>query len=133
MCSSDLGRRPGQARELDFTPWGGAYTRVPVDATAFPHRNAKFLLKQTVAVAADAPSHDREAARRWLRRSWASVHAWGSGGVYPNFPDPDLTSWADAYHGPNFARLRRVKAAYDPDGFFRFHQSIPAPQDWTPR
>src|SRR5216684_3205906 len=33
----DAGRRPGQARELDFTPWGGAYTRVPVDATAFPH------------------------------------------------------------------------------------------------
>src|SRR5712691_10473056 len=30
----DADRCPGQARELDFTPWGGAYTRVPVDATA---------------------------------------------------------------------------------------------------
>jgi hypothetical protein len=26
----DADRRSGQARELDFTPWGGAYTRVPV-------------------------------------------------------------------------------------------------------
>lgn len=122
----DAGRRPGQARELDFTPWGGAYTRVPVDATAFPHRDARFLLKHAVAVPAGAPDSDRETARRWLHRSWATVHPWGSGGVYPNFPDPDLTSWADAYHGPNFERLRRVKAAYDPDGFFQFHQAIPA-------
>jgi hypothetical protein len=53
--------------------------------------------------------------------------------VYPNFPDPDLTSWDDAYHGPNVERLRSVKAAYDPDGFFRFHQAVPAPHDWTPR
>ncbi len=128
----DADRRPGQARELDFTPWGGAYTRVPADATAFPHRDARFLLKHTAAVAADAPSRDRQTARGWLHRSWATVHPWGSGGVYPNFPDPDLTSWADAYHGPNLERLRRIKAAYDPDGFFRFQQAIRAPQDWTP-
>lgn len=123
----DADRRPGQARELDFTPWGGAYTRVPVDATALPHRDPRFLLKHTVAVAADASSRDRETARGWLHHSWAIVHPCGSSGVYPNFPDPDLTSWADAYHGPNIECLRRVKAAYDPDGFFRFHQAIPHP------
>jgi hypothetical protein len=53
------------------------------------------------------------------------MHPWGSGGVYPNFPDPDLQDWAHAYYGTNYDRLRRVKAAYDPDGFFRFHQSLP--------
>ena len=53
------------------------------------------------------------------------VHPWGSGGVYPNFPDPDLQNWAYAYHGTNYDRLRRVKAAYDPDDFFRFDQSLP--------
>jgi FAD/FMN-containing dehydrogenase len=46
--------------------------------------------------------------------------------VYPNFPDPDLTDWARAYHGKNYARLLRVKAQYDPDGFFRFQQAIPS-------
>jgi FAD/FMN-containing dehydrogenase len=123
----EAGRCPGQSRELDFTPWGGAYARVPAGATAFPHRDARFLLKHTVAVPAGAPARDGETARGWLRRSWAAVHPWGSGGVYPNFPDPDLASWAQAYHGPNLGRLRRVKAAYDPGGFFRFHQAIPAP------
>lgn len=117
-------RRQGQARELDFSPWGGAYTRVAVDATAFPHRAARFLLKHAVVVAANASSDARDAGYDWLQRSWAIVHPCGSGGVYPNFPDPDLTSWADAYHGSNYERLLRVKAAYDPRGFFRFHQSV---------
>nr|WP_242504330.1 FAD-binding oxidoreductase [Promicromonospora panici] len=121
-------RRGGQARELDFMPWGGAYNRVPVDATAFPHRTARFLVKHAVVVEGDASRDEREEARAWLHRSWGIVHPWGSGGVYPNFPDPDLPSWARAYHGPNFERLRQVKAAYDPDGFFRFPQSIPAPR-----
>jgi FAD/FMN-containing dehydrogenase len=113
-------RVPGQARELDFTPWGGAYNRVPVHATAFAHRDALFLLKHAVTV--DTGEHD--AARRWLARSHALVREWGTGGVYPNFPDPGLTDWARAYHGANYPRLQRVKARYDPAGFFRFHQAI---------
>jgi len=50
----------------------------------------------------------------------------GAGGVYPNFPDPDLEDWEHAYHGANYDRLVRTKARYDPDGFFSFHQSIPS-------
>jgi hypothetical protein len=112
------GRVAGQSRELDFTPWGGAYNRVPADATAFVHRSERFLLKHTVVVDPDASSAQRTAAGDWLARSWASVHPWGSGGVYPNFPDPDLEAWAPAYYGTNLDRLRRVKRRYDPGGFF---------------
>ena len=36
-------RALGQARELDFTPWGGAYARLDPEATAFPHRRERFL------------------------------------------------------------------------------------------
>jgi len=114
-----------QARVLDFTPWGGAYNRVPVDATAFAHRAERFLLKQEVVVEATADDAEREAARGWLARSWELVHPYGSGGVYPNFPDPDLDDWARAYHGPNLERLMRVKAEYDPENVFRFAQSVP--------
>lgn len=119
------GRVPGESRELDFTPWAGAYNRVPAEATAFAHRDERFLLLQVAVVDPDASTAERGAARGWLGRSWASVHPWGSGGVYPNFPDPDLENWARAYHGTNLERLVHLKRRYDPDGFFRFHQSIP--------
>jgi FAD/FMN-containing dehydrogenase len=118
------GLMPGQSREVDFLPWGGAYNRVATDATAFAHRRERFLVQHLVLVGADATPAERVAARDWLAGSWRLVHPWGSGGVYPNFPDPDLQDWARAYHGNNYERLRRVKAAYDPDDFFRFHQSL---------
>jgi FAD/FMN-containing dehydrogenase len=112
------GRVPGQSRELDFTPWSGAYNRVPADATAFAHRSDLFLLKQAVVIdpAASAAS---DAGRGWLRRSWAAVHPWGSGRVYQNFPDPDLENPPRAYYGANYDRLVRVRERYDPAGFFR--------------
>jgi FAD/FMN-containing dehydrogenase len=118
-------RRPGEARELDFTPWGGAYNRVPATATAFPHRAERFLLKHDVTVGAGAATAERDAARRWVARSWALVHPHGAGGSYVNFPDPALDGWERAYHGGNFERLVQVKAAYDPGDVFRFPQSVP--------
>lgn len=119
------GRVPGQARELDFTPWGGAYSRVPADATAFVHRDPRFSLKHAVVVDPAASPAAKQAAHRWANQSWASVHPWGSGRVFPNFADPDLEDWADAYHGSNLDRLLGVKARYDPDNVFRFQQSLP--------
>jgi FAD/FMN-containing dehydrogenase len=112
-------RVSGQSRELDFTPWSGAYNRVPADGTAFVHRSELFLLKQAVVLDSGASASEREAARSWLAESWASVHPWGSGGVYPNFPDPELDDAGHAYYGTNYDRLMRVKGRYDPDGFFR--------------
>ncbi len=99
---------------------------MPSDATSFVHRGELFLLKQAVVVDTEASSAEREAARRWLARSLASTRPSGSGGVYQNFPDPDLEGWAHAYYGINYDRLLRVKQRYDPDDFFHFHQSLPS-------
>jgi Berberine and berberine like len=44
------------------------------------------------------------------------VHPWGTGGVFPNFPDPDLVDAARAYHGSNHDRLIQIKAKHDPEG-----------------
>jgi FAD/FMN-containing dehydrogenase len=104
---------PPIRRELNFTAMGGAYNRVPADATAFVHRAERFLLEH---VARDGD--------QWLDRSWALAHALASGRVYPNFPDPDLDDWATAYHGGNAERLRAVKRSYDPERLFRFPQAI---------
>jgi FAD/FMN-containing dehydrogenase len=114
-------RRAGESRELDFSPWGGTYNRVPVDATAFPHRDARFLLKPGVVL---APGADPATARDWLAQAWEAVHPYGTGGAYVNFPDPELEEPERAYHGANLERLQRVKEAYDPDGVFRFPQSL---------
>ena len=111
-------RVEGESRELDFTPWGGAYNRVPAGATAFPHRAARFLLKHAVELPAESPAARRKEARDWLRGSWSSVHPWGSGGAYVNFPDADLGDGGAAYLGSNRDRFARVKARYDPGDTF---------------
>lgn len=118
-------RVAGETRELDFSPWGGAYNRQTPDATAFAHREERFILKHAGEVAPGAGTEKREAAQAWTRRSWNTVHPWASGRVFPNFPDPDLPDWPHAYYGGNLARLLHVKARYDPDGLFRFRQSLP--------
>lgn len=100
-------------RQLTFTALGGAYNRVPGTATAFAHRGELFMLEHI----GDAPS-------TWVDRSWQVAHVDGSGGVYPNFPDPQLNDWATAYHAGNYARLAAAKSAYDPDRLFDFPQSV---------
>jgi hypothetical protein len=109
------GRMPGEARKLDFMPWGGAYNRVPAEATAFPHREELFLLEHSVVVPAGVDRAATEAARAWLAGSWELLHPCGSGGVYANFPDPDLPDEHHAYWGANLERVRRVKENYDPE------------------
>jgi FAD/FMN-containing dehydrogenase len=100
------GLAPGEHRELDFNPWGGAYNRVPAERTAFVHRGEDFLLKHGVTVDAGTPPGD------WLARSWAIAHEWGTGRAYQNFPDPELPE--SAYHGANLARVRELRRRYDP-------------------
>jgi FAD/FMN-containing dehydrogenase len=112
------GRRPWEARKLDFMPLGGAYNRVPANATAFPHRKELFLLEHSVVVPAGFDAAATEAARAWLSESWELMHPSGSGGVYANFPDPDLPDEHRAYWGANLERVRRVKEKYDPERVF---------------
>jgi FAD/FMN-containing dehydrogenase len=108
-----LTARPNGRRELKFTAMGGAYNRVAADATAFAHRDERFLLEHL--------AHDDA---QWVGRSWVIAHPHGSGRVYPNFPDPQLDDWAAAYHGSNLPRLAAAKERYDPARLFRFPQAI---------
>jgi FAD/FMN-containing dehydrogenase len=117
------GRVAGQARELDFSPWGGAYNDVAEDATAFAHRGERFLLKQTATVTSFA---GWEAAWEWVTGSWSLMRPYGAGRAYVNFPDPRLEDWPRWYHAGNYERLRAVKRRYDPGNVLRFHQSVPA-------
>ena len=116
-------RTDGEARELDFMPWGGAYNREPSDA----HR----VRAPGGAVPAQARGGRRtgrlgkamEAAHRQVVRSWASVHPWGSGRVFQNFADLELEDPAEAYYGSNLDRLAGITHRYDPDGVFHLERS----------
>lgn len=114
----------GEFRQVAFTPWRGAYGRVAPDATAFAHRTLAYLVKHTVLLGPNGAARRGGEALAWLTDSWAIPHPWGTGGVYPNFPDPAVTDWMTAYYGGNADRLRAVKARYDPGNVFRFAQSI---------
>jgi len=112
-------------REIDFSPWGGAYNRIAAHATAFPHRSATNWLKHTARFDSPPSAAEKTAAHGWVNRSWAAVHGEGTGGVFPNFADPDLEDWATTYYGSNYPRLLEVKSRYDPDNIFRGRQTLP--------
>jgi FAD/FMN-containing dehydrogenase len=48
-----------------------------------------------------------------------------SGAAYVNYCDVDVADWASAYWGPNLARLKQIKSAFDSGNVFRHAQSIP--------
>ncbi|SCL14771.1 FAD/FMN-containing dehydrogenase [Micromonospora nigra] len=112
------GRVTGQARELEFIPWGGAYGRVAPQATAFVHRRARFILKHTGYTIRRSTPDVRQETQRWVDRSWAITHPLGSGRIYPNYPEPGRSPLDAAYHGGNVDRVRRAVARYDPDAVF---------------
>jgi FAD/FMN-containing dehydrogenase len=104
----------GAALILDA--YGGAVSDVAPGATAFAHRDARFSV-QVLAYGPIAVVKPRVARARRL------VAPFGHG-AYPNYADPDLPSPLEAYYGANLARLKRVKAKYDPADRFRPAQAI---------
>jgi FAD/FMN-containing dehydrogenase len=101
---------------------GGAISRVRPAETAFPYRDARFLIAyQTNWKDAD----DDQTNLDWCENIYAAMRPYVTDGAYVNIPDRSLKNWARAYYGDNLRRLTEVKRAYDPDDVFRFAQSIP--------
>jgi hypothetical protein len=61
-----------------------------------------------------------------IPRAHDALRPWLSSGIYGNMLNFDEADrLLDAYGGPErYARLGRVKAAYDPDNFFRLNANI---------
>ena len=102
--------------------YGGAINRIPGRDRLRPPRRA---LLAPVRRLLDRPGR-RGAGRAWVKSARTSVRPFISGQAYQNYIDPTLDDWQAAYYGSNLARLRDVKARYDPDRVFRFPQGIRA-------
>ncbi len=104
--------------------FGGATAAVPADATAFGDRSMPWMASFDAIWTDEA---DDEANMAWTRRGWDRMAPWAAGDrIYLNFPghgeDPSLTE--RAFGAANHARLRSIKAIYDPANVFRFNQNI---------
>jgi FAD/FMN-containing dehydrogenase len=100
----------------------GAATRVGVGETAFPHRGEgyNFLV---VSEWLDPADNARNIA--WARESYDLMLPYFSRGRYVNYLGEDEGEDAvAAAYGPNYQRLRTLKAKYDPTNLFHLNQNI---------
>jgi hypothetical protein len=100
---------------------GNAANRVAADATAFPHRDARW--DAVVLSGWDAAAED-VAQIEWSRRTWSAWRPFSTG-VYVN----GVTAEADreevrAAYGARYERLSEIKAKYDPRNLFRVNANV---------
>jgi FAD/FMN-containing dehydrogenase len=101
---------------------GGAMSRVPVDATAFAHRNSRIMVN--LAALYENPA-DKQTHETWVA-DFAAALQQADHGAYVNFLGEDGEARIRAaYPGPTWERLRRIKTHYDPTNLFRLNQNIP--------
>jgi len=113
---------PDPQSEIAMAQVGAAINRVAAEATAYPLRNAQFIMN--VHTRWDDAAKDRECVA-WARDLFEKMTPFATGGVYVNFmpEDESLRSRPGAY-GANYERLSKIKAKYDPENLFRMNQNI---------
>ena len=116
-----FGRVPSPMCSILFFPIRGAASRVPPDATAFPHRRGYHV--GIYGLWNDPAQNDAHIA--WVRGTWTAVQPFSAGGVYVNeLGEDEGGDRVQVAYGPNYERLQRVKARYDPDNVFCLNANI---------
>jgi Berberine and berberine like len=117
---AEIGRSTPHMLELRHL--GGALARPPAVADAVGHRDAGF----TVFTSA-YPGPAFEAAAAAQTAMFERLLPWSGGRSLYNFtarPDGRHADARGAFDEPTFARLRSVKATYDPQNLFRYNVSL---------
>ena len=100
----------------------GAATRVGVGETAFPHRREGYNF---LVVSEWLDAADNAANIAWARESYDLMRPSFAPGRYVNYlGDDDGEDAVAAAYGPNYQRLRMLKAKYDPANLFHLNQNI---------
>jgi alkanesulfonate monooxygenase SsuD/methylene tetrahydromethanopterin reductase-like flavin-dependent oxidoreductase (luciferase family) len=115
----ELSQRLAEGLRSSVAPWvairavGGAVNAVDPRATAYAHRHQSFSVS---SVGLGASESD-------FRRHWDDLRP-QLDGLYTSFEtDPRPERLHDAFPGETLAKLRRLKARYDPDNVF--NQNFP--------
>ena len=100
---------------------GGAFGEVPQEETAFPARSATWFV---MAGAFDIPELIDDETRTAVRSDWAAIEA-GRLAEYGNFADTERPEAVPGmFTATALARLREIKATWDPQNVFRRNHNI---------
>ena len=99
---------------------GQGIARVPDEATAFSHRDARYVFHPISAWSNPADAGEMIADTRAFA---GAMSRYSTGASYLNFThEPDRVR--DAYGDEKYARLVALKDRYDPGNLFRLNQNI---------
>ncbi|MCC6390565.1 MAG: FAD-binding oxidoreductase [Bryobacterales bacterium] len=112
---------PSLLSTMHLYPINGAVHRVARDATAFSYRNTKWA---GVIGGIDPDPANKDKISAWARSYWEALHPYSAPGAYVNFMMEEGAGRVEATYGGNYAKLRRIKAKYDPGNLFRVNQNI---------
>lgn len=122
MAVEALTKSTADMSVLQIRVLGGAVARVPVDATAFAHRQRAMILN--VAAAYETPER-RPEHEAWVNAASTRLQR-GEAGAYINFlGDDSAAAVRAAYPEVIWERLVDVKTKYDQDNLFKSNHNIP--------
>jgi FAD/FMN-containing dehydrogenase len=115
------GKLPSPQCEIFIGHIAGAANRVPADAMAYGHRDAKFVLN--VHARWESTAEDRSCID-WARAFFKATKPYASAGAYVNFMTEDEGERVTAAYGSNYDRLAQLKKRFDPENVFHLNQNI---------
>ena len=113
---------PTPATGIGLQGMRGAASRVPVDATAFPHRAEQYDL--LILAQWSEPGRTDEHVG-WARTAFDALRPHLEDAVYVNNLGTEGPERVRSAYGPNHARLAALKRTYDPANVFRLNQNVP--------
>ncbi|MGX4643911.1 FAD-binding oxidoreductase [Massilia sp. SYSU DXS3249] len=115
------GKLPSEQSEIFLGLIGGAANTHAPDEAAYPHRDALYAMN--VHTRWQEPLDDAKCLA-WAREFFRAAAPHAAGSVYINFLNEDEVDRIAEAYGPNYRRLKEIKARYDPDNLFRSNQNI---------
>ncbi len=113
---------PSPLCQIVIEHFHGAASRVPVEATACAMRITGY---NVVIISQWLDGRDTDRGRQWARDTHAALQKFHAPMRYVNYLEEDINGDpAVSVYGQNHARLRQLKAKYDPENFFHVNVNI---------